>query len=77
MCLCLVLADGFPVPDDCSPKIIGPVQAQIKAHPGELLILHCDAFTKCDDDVTLIYWLVNDTFPEDTSSSERIIELEE
>lgn len=43
---------------------------------GKLLMLHCEAFTN-QDDITLIYWLVNGTFPEDTTSSERIVELEE
>lgn len=39
-------------------------------------MLHCEALTN-QDDVTLIYWLINGTFPEDTTSSERIVELEE
>lgn len=44
---------------------------------GEPLVLHCDVFTKSDMDETLIYWLVNDSFPEDTSSHDRIIESKE
>ncbi|XP_068572674.1 interleukin-1 receptor accessory protein-like [Cebidichthys violaceus] len=74
--LCLLLADGFPVPQDESPKIIGPHRIKVKAHPGEQLFLHCEAFTNCKD-VTLIYWLVNGTFPEDLLSSGRILESEE
>lgn len=43
---------------------------------GKLLLLHCEAFTN-QEDVTIIYWLVNGTFPEDTDSSKRIKELKE
>ncbi len=43
---------------------------------GEQLVLHCEALANCDD-LTLIYWLVNGSFPEDTPSSGRIIESEE
>lgn len=43
---------------------------------GKPLMLHCEAHTN-QDDVTLIYWLVNAMFPEDTTSRERIVELEE
>lgn len=75
--LCLLLADGLPVPKDDSPAIIGPDFVQIKTHPGALLVLHCDALSNCEDDVTLIYWLVNDTFPEDTPSSNRMMESNE
>ena len=41
---------------------------------GEPLILHCDAVTNSKAGVTLIYWLVNGSFPEDISSSGRIEE---
>ncbi|XP_071316671.1 interleukin-1 receptor accessory protein-like [Trachinotus anak] len=75
--LCLLLADGFPVSEDGSPEIIGADQVQKKAHLGETLVLHCDAFTKCEDGVTLIYWLVNGSFPEDISSNGGIVESEE
>ncbi|XP_025766841.1 interleukin-1 receptor accessory protein [Oreochromis niloticus] len=75
--LCLLLIDGFPVSEDESPEIIGPGFVQIKTHPGAPLVLHCDAFANCEDDVTLIYWLVNDTFPEDAPSSDRITESNE
>lgn len=44
---------------------------------GEQLVLHCKAFANCEDDLTLIYWLVNGSFPEETPSSSRIVELEE
>ncbi|XP_008301535.1 interleukin-1 receptor accessory protein-like [Stegastes partitus] len=75
--LCLLFADGAPVSEDESPEIIGPARVQIKVHPGEQLLLHCDAFTNCEDDESLIYWLVNGSFPEDTLSSGRIVELSE
>ncbi|KAG7223257.1 hypothetical protein INR49_015613 [Caranx melampygus] len=75
--LCLLLADGFPVSEDESPEIIGPHEVQIKAHPGETVVLHCDAFANDKDGVTLIYWLVDGFFPEDICSSGRIVESEE
>ncbi|KAM8898417.1 interleukin-18-binding protein-like isoform 2-T2 [Spinachia spinachia] len=75
-CLCLMLADGFPVSQDESPQVIGPHCIKIKAHPGEWLILYCEAFANSQD-VTLIYWLVNGSFPEDLLSSERIVESNE
>ncbi|XP_035521869.1 interleukin-1 receptor type 2-like isoform X2 [Morone saxatilis] len=75
--LCLLLADGFPVSEDESPEIIGPHRVQIKAHPGEHLFLHCEAFANCEADMTIIYWLVNGSFPEETPSSGRIVESEE
>ncbi|KAK5859151.1 hypothetical protein PBY51_003238 [Eleginops maclovinus] len=74
--LCLLLADGFPVSQDEPPKIIGPHQVKIKTHLGEKLFLHCEAFSNCKD-LTLIYWLVNGSFPEDLLSSGRILESEE
>nr|XP_019941199.1 PREDICTED: interleukin-1 receptor accessory protein-like [Paralichthys olivaceus] len=75
--LCVLLADGFQVSEDGSPHIIGAERVQIKANPGEPLILHCDAFTNNKDGVTLIYWLINGSFPEERSSSDRIVELEQ
>ncbi|TMS14236.1 Interleukin-18 receptor 1 [Larimichthys crocea] len=75
--LCLLLADGFPVLEDESPEIIGPHHVQIKANPGERLVLHCEAIANSEDDLTIIYWLVNGSFPEETTSSDRIIESEE
>lgn len=42
---------------------------------GEQMFLHCEAFSNCDQ--TLIYWLVNGTFPEDAPSSGRIVESDE
>lgn len=74
--LCLLLADGFPVEEDF-PEIIGPKRVQIKVRPGEELVLHCDAFANCAEDEAMIYWLVNDSFPEDTPSTDRIIESNE
>ncbi|KAG8008346.1 hypothetical protein GBF38_019476, partial [Nibea albiflora] len=62
--------------DEC-PQIIGPREVQIKANPGEKLVLHCEALTNSEDDLTIIYWLVNGCFPEETTSSDRIIESEE
>lgn len=41
---------------------------------GALLVLHCDALFNCEDDVTLIYWLVNGNFPEDDPNSNRMTE---
>ncbi|XP_075343995.1 interleukin-1 receptor accessory protein-like [Odontesthes bonariensis] len=75
--LCVLCADGFPVSEDESPEILGPSHVQIKAHPGEQLLLHCDALTNCDDDEALMYWLVNGSFPEDTLSHGRIVESKE
>ncbi|XP_023139800.1 interleukin-1 receptor type 2-like [Amphiprion ocellaris] len=75
--VCLLFADGAPVSEDESPEIIGPNRVQIKAHPGEPLLLHCGAFTNCEDDVSVIYWLVNDSFPEETVNSDRIVESSE
>ncbi|XP_067463919.1 interleukin-18 receptor 1-like [Thunnus thynnus] len=75
--LCLLLADGFPVSvEEGSPDIIGPRVVQLKTKPGELLRLHCKASTNSED-TTLIYWLVNGSFPEDTCSDGRIEETEE
>ncbi|KAL6098925.1 uncharacterized protein ACO6RY_17954 [Pungitius sinensis] len=75
-CLCLLLADGFPAPQYESPKIIGPRYVKIKANLGEWLFLCCEAFANSKD-TTLIYWLVNGSFPEDLLSSERILETNE
>ncbi|CAN9501739.1 unnamed protein product [Ophioblennius macclurei] len=78
--LCLLLADGFPVRSSVredSPKIIGMKSIQIKVRPGEPVVLHCDAVANCAQDEALIYWLVNDSFPEDMPSTDRIIESKE
>ncbi|XP_034461826.1 interleukin-1 receptor accessory protein-like isoform X1 [Hippoglossus hippoglossus] len=75
--LCVLLANGFPVSADASPHIIGADRVQIKAHPGEPLILHCDAVTNSKDGVTLIYWLINGSFPEEIPSRDRIVELDQ
>ncbi|XP_078787367.1 interleukin-1 receptor accessory protein-like [Oryzias latipes] len=76
-CLCLLLANGFLVSEDESLIIIGPEHGQIEAYPDEPLVLHCDVFTKTNMDETLIYWLVNGSFPEDTLSHDRIVESNE
>lgn len=44
---------------------------------GQQLFLHCEAFANCEADLTLIYWLVDGSFPEEAPSSGRIVELEE
>ncbi|XP_054586566.2 uncharacterized protein [Nothobranchius furzeri] len=75
--LCLLLAEGFPVSEVDSPKIIGLPHSRIRAHPAAQLVLHCDALTYADDDETLIYWLVDGSFPEDKSSHDRIVESNE
>ncbi|XP_028276528.1 interleukin-1 receptor type 2-like isoform X1 [Parambassis ranga] len=72
--LCLVFASGYPVSEADSPEIIGPDHIQLKVNSGERLVLHCDAFTNCEEDEAMIYWLVNGTFPEETLSRERIVE---
>lgn len=44
---------------------------------GEQLVLHCDAYANCEDGVTLAYWLINDAYPDEISSSDRIVESQE
>lgn len=61
---------------DKSPEIIGPDHIQLKAHLGTQFVLHCKANPNCDNDLTLIYWLVNGSFPEALTTS-RISEMEE
>ncbi|XP_061903879.1 interleukin-1 receptor accessory protein-like isoform X1 [Entelurus aequoreus] len=75
--LSLFLANSAPaVSENFSPAIIGPEHIQIKAQPGQSLILHCEAVTNSEHDVTLLYWLINGSFPEDIPSNDRITELE-
>ncbi|XP_068187588.1 uncharacterized protein [Antennarius striatus] len=74
-CLFLLLAAGYPVSDGGSPRIVGQHHVYLRAHAGEKLFLRCDAFA--NDDMTLIYWLINGSFPEDAPSSDRIVESEE
>ncbi|TWW74864.1 interleukin-1 receptor type 2-like [Takifugu flavidus] len=74
--LCLLLADGLPVLEDRVPEIIGSNRVQIKAPTGQQLFLYCEAFPNCAADQTLIYWLVDGSFPEDAASSGRIVEME-
>lgn len=44
---------------------------------GSRLSLHCEAEANGEADQMLIYWLVNEQFPEDAPSHGRIVELEE
>lgn len=55
-------------------RIIG---LRVFCFTGERLVLHCEAIANSEDDLTIIYWLVNGSFPEETTSSDRIIESEE
>ncbi|XP_041808576.1 interleukin-1 receptor accessory protein-like isoform X2 [Chelmon rostratus] len=71
------LSSVVKVSEDEAPEIIGPHHVRIKAHSGQQLILHCETITHCEADLTLIYWLVNGSFPEDMPSSGRIVESEE
>ncbi|XP_028323078.1 interleukin-1 receptor type 2-like isoform X2 [Gouania willdenowi] len=75
--MCLMLTDGFPVLQDKPPEIIGPQRVQVHVRLGETTLLHCDAFANCDSDETLIYWITNKSFPEDTLNSDRIVESDE
>lgn len=59
----------------------GPVQMcfmglDVFCVTGEPLLLNCEALTHSDD-MTLIYWLINGLFPEETSSDDRIVETQE
>ncbi|XP_019719879.1 interleukin-1 receptor accessory protein-like isoform X3 [Hippocampus comes] len=75
--LSLLVADAAPAVSEYSaPVIIGPDCMQIKAQPGHPLVLHCQALTNYGQDVTLLYWLINGSFPEDVPSNDRITELE-
>ncbi|XP_077360494.1 interleukin-1 receptor type 2-like isoform X2 [Festucalex cinctus] len=75
--LSLLFADASPaVPEYAAPIILGPDYMQIKAQPGLPLVLHCDALTERGSDLTLVYWLINGSFPEDVHSNDRITELE-
>lgn len=49
----------------------------MEAQPGRRLSLHCEAEVNSEADQMLIYWLVNEQFPEDAPSHGRIVELEE
>ncbi|XP_037124975.1 interleukin-1 receptor type 2-like [Syngnathus acus] len=74
--LSLLLADSAPVSHYGVPVIIGPDDMQVKAQPGHPLILHCEALSNCGHDMTLLYWLINGSFPEDIHNDNRITELE-
>ncbi|KAM9846612.1 interleukin-1 receptor type 2-like isoform 2-T2 [Aulostomus maculatus] len=67
-----VRADGFPVYSDEAPVIILPDSVEVV--PGGPLTLKCRAFPKSFPDETLIYWLVNGSFPENAHSKGRITE---
>ncbi|KAM3601613.1 uncharacterized protein V6R79_015671 [Siganus canaliculatus] len=71
------LSSALKVSEDEAPEIIGQRHVQIKARPGKRLLLHCEAFVNCETDLTVIYWLVNGSFPEETHNSDRIVETEE
>ncbi|XP_029028779.1 interleukin-1 receptor accessory protein-like isoform X2 [Betta splendens] len=60
-----------------SPEIIGPRHVHMHACLGKPLILHCDAVTNSEDGVTLIYWLVNNEFPENVPYNDTLVEPEE
>ncbi|XP_076024367.1 interleukin-18 receptor accessory protein-like [Genypterus blacodes] len=72
--LCLLCACAFPVLEEKSPLIIGPNRIQMEAHPGKPLILNCEAYS--GSDLTLIYWLVNGSYPE-LCNSDRMLETDE
>ncbi|KAG7516971.1 interleukin-1 receptor accessory 2-like [Solea senegalensis] len=75
--LCLLAADGFLVTEDGSPSIIGAERVKFRARLGQPLVLQCDAFTNREHGVTLVYWLINGSFPEDICNSSRIVESNE
>ncbi|XP_029925222.1 interleukin-1 receptor accessory protein-like isoform X2 [Myripristis murdjan] len=60
-----------------SPEIIGPHRIQMRACPGKRLVLNCKAYANCEEDLTLIYWLVNGSFPETAYTNGRVAETEE
>ncbi|XP_056141275.1 interleukin-1 receptor type 2-like [Lampris incognitus] len=72
--LCSMLPD---VSADESPKIVGPDHIQLKVCPGKQLVLDCKAYPNCEDDLTLIYWLVNGSFLEIEFDDGRMTETEE
>ncbi|XP_053703436.1 interleukin-1 receptor type 2-like isoform X1 [Synchiropus splendidus] len=75
--LCLLVTEGRRGSDeDATPAIIGPDRIRMKAHPGDSVFLHCEARTNSDD-VTLIYWLVNGEFPDETHDGGRKTETNE
>ncbi|XP_048389476.2 interleukin-1 receptor type 1-like isoform X1 [Stegostoma tigrinum] len=57
------------------PKIIQPKNGTIELEPGSTLNLSCTAYTGyCEPSITLIYWLVNNTFIEDYFSDHLQVE---
>ncbi|XP_071772732.1 interleukin-1 receptor type 2-like [Centroberyx gerrardi] len=74
---CFLLSPASTGSQEESPEIIGPDRIQMKARPGKRLVLHCKAYPKCEDDQTLIYWLVNGSFPEDAFTNGRVAETKE
>ncbi|XP_030217726.1 uncharacterized protein LOC115547558 [Gadus morhua] len=71
--LCLLSSDDSLAK---SPEIIGPVRTRTRARLGRTLVLTCMANPHGDSDLTVIYWLVNGSFPEALSTS-RISEMDE
>ncbi|XP_057677561.1 interleukin-18 receptor 1-like isoform X2 [Corythoichthys intestinalis] len=74
--LSLFLVDASPVFKYAAPVIVGPDHVQIKAQIGQSMVLNCSALTNCGNDVALLYWLINGSFPEDIHSNDRVTELE-
>lgn len=70
-CYCL---DNTEVP---SPRIIQPIRSRIGAVLGKRLVIDCKADPGLPDDFTLVYWLVNGTFPEVAYTDGRVSETEE
>uniref|UniRef100_UPI00398EAD8B interleukin-1 receptor type 1-like isoform X3 n=1 Tax=Pristiophorus japonicus TaxID=55135 RepID=UPI00398EAD8B len=57
------------------PQIIHPKNGTIEIEPGSKLNLSCTAYTGyCDPSLTLIYWMVNNTFIEDYFSDPLQVE---
>ncbi|GCC31117.1 hypothetical protein chiPu_0009573 [Chiloscyllium punctatum] len=55
------------------PNIIQPKNGTIELEPGSKLNLSCTAYTGyCDPSITLIYWLINNTFIEDYFSDYQV-----
>ncbi|XP_067889944.1 interleukin-1 receptor type 1-like [Heterodontus francisci] len=58
------------------PQIVHPKNGTIEIEPGSKLNLSCTAYTGyCEPPVTLVYWLVNNTFIEDYFNDHLQVEL--
>ncbi|KAG7280212.1 hypothetical protein CRUP_037573, partial [Coryphaenoides rupestris] len=71
--LCLLCCDASL---DKPPEIIGRHKTRVNAPLGKSVVLHCKAKPNADIDETVIYWLVNGSFP-DASKTSRISEMGE